>query len=187
MASWQVGGMPWLWLPQQCWESNQDLNVDKYPKNLFMDDSKSKLCCLCHKHVGKNVRKVGIANLQFVGCCGHVASVLRYPSYQRNQTGEVLSETNYCGTVNVLKLQTHIWIPIKEEEIPVKSLYARWVSDFLYKLSAKVHQHLFHFFFQKMTLYGISSFLVTILLWQHFVIRQDRYLQLNARRISDFF
>ena len=112
---------------------------------------------------------------------------MEYPSYQRNQTGEVLSETNYCGTVNVLKLQTHIWIPIKEEEIPVKSLYARWVSDFLYKLSAKVHQHLFHFFFQKMTLYGISSFLVTILLWQHFVIRQDRYLQLNARRISDFF
>ena len=45
-----------------------------------------------------------------VGCCEHVASVLRYPSYQRNQTGEVLSETNYCGTVTFQTLQTQIGI-----------------------------------------------------------------------------
>ena len=36
MESWQVGGtMLWLWLPQQCWESNPYLNVDKYPKHLL--------------------------------------------------------------------------------------------------------------------------------------------------------
>ena len=64
MASWQVGGMPWLWLSHQCWESNKDLNADKYPQNLFMDDSNSKSCWLCYKHVCKNARKVGIANLQ---------------------------------------------------------------------------------------------------------------------------
>ena len=44
-----------------------------------------------------------------VGCCEHVASVLRYPSYQRNQTGEVLSETNYCGPVNVLDAADTNW------------------------------------------------------------------------------
>ena len=37
-----------------------------------------------------------------VGCCEYIAAVLWYPSYQRNQTGKVLSETDYCGTVNVL-------------------------------------------------------------------------------------
>ena len=36
-----------------------------------------------------------------VGCCEHIAAVLWYPNYQRNQAGEVLSETDNCGTVNV--------------------------------------------------------------------------------------
>ena len=44
-----------------------------------------------------------------VECCEHVASVLRYPSYQRNQKGEVLSETNYCGTVNILDAADANW------------------------------------------------------------------------------
>ena len=37
MESWQVREtMLWLWLPHQCRESNPDLNVDKYPENLWM-------------------------------------------------------------------------------------------------------------------------------------------------------
>ena len=81
-----------------------------------------------------------------VGCCEHVASVLRYPSYQRNQTGEVLSETNYCGTVNVLDAADTNWDSNWGRVNTSKSLYARRLSDFLYKLSVKVHQHLFHYF-----------------------------------------
>ena len=34
-----------------------------------------------------------------VGCCAHVAAVLRYLGYQRHQMDVVLSETNYCGAV----------------------------------------------------------------------------------------
>ena len=67
------------------------------PKNLFIDDSNSKSCCLCHKHLCKDDRKVGIGNLQiwvkdcwvlWAGCFSF--EVL---CYQRNETGEVLSET----------------------------------------------------------------------------------------------
>ena len=41
-------------------------------------------------------RKVG---LRTVGCCAHVAAVLLYLGYQRHQTDEVSSETNYCRAV----------------------------------------------------------------------------------------
>ena len=98
--------MPWLWLSQQCWEGNQDLNVDKYPQNLLMDIQilnhvafATNMCARMFERLVLPICKFGSRT---VGCCEHVASVLRYPSYQRNQTGEVLSETNYCGTVNVL-------------------------------------------------------------------------------------
>ena len=62
-------------------------------------------------NVCKDVRKDGIANFQIwvKDCWEQVASVLRYPSYQRNQTGEILSETNYCGTGNVLNVADTNW------------------------------------------------------------------------------
>ena len=63
-------------------------------------------------------------------CCEHIAAVLWYPSYQRNQTGKVLSETDYCGTVNVLGAAD----TDQDPECRVnESLYAR-VSDFSYKV-----------------------------------------------------
>ena len=66
-----------------------------------------------------------------VGCCEHIAAVLWYPSYQRNQTGKVLSETDYCGTVNVLGAADTDQDPKCRVN---ESLYARRVSDFSYKV-----------------------------------------------------
>ena len=77
--------------------------MDKYPENLLW-----AIQIPNHVAFAKNTCagmfeikgfKVGSRT---VGCCEHIATVLCYPSYLRNQTGEVLSETNYCGTVNVL-------------------------------------------------------------------------------------
>ena len=34
-----------------------------------------------------------------VGCCAHIAAILLYLGYQRQQTDEVSSETNYCRAV----------------------------------------------------------------------------------------
>ena len=44
-----------------------------------------------------------------LGVVSTFAAVLLYPSYQKNQAGEVLSETNYCGTVNVLDAADTDW------------------------------------------------------------------------------
>ena len=41
-----------------------------------------------------------------VGCS---EPILWYLSYQKNQAGEVLSETNYCGTVNDLDAADTDW------------------------------------------------------------------------------
>ena len=79
-------------------------------------------CLYCQCKVGSST----------VGCCEHIAAVLWYPSYQRNQTGKVLSETDYCGTVNVLGAAD----TDQDPECRVnKSLYARQEKDFLCKLS----------------------------------------------------
>ena len=66
-----------------------------------------------------------------VGCCEHIAAVLWCPSYQTNQAGEVLSNTDYCGTVNVLDAADTNWdSKCRVNESP----YARRVSDFSYKV-----------------------------------------------------
>ena len=74
-----------------------------------------------------------------VGCSVHVAVVLWYLSYRRHQISEVLSETNYCGTVNVLDAAD----TDGNSKCRINnSLYARRLSDFLHKVS----QHLFYYF-----------------------------------------
>ena len=64
---------------------------------------------MCAKLFESLVLPISKFGLRTVGCCEHVASVLRHPSYQRNQTGEVLSETNKRGTVNVLDAADTNW------------------------------------------------------------------------------
>ena len=43
-----------------------------------------------------------------------------------------------------------------------KSLYARQVSEFLYKLSAKVHQHLFYYFHNSFLLIKDDFYNITL-------------------------
>ena len=77
------------------------------PLKTILDDSNSTSCWLCHKSVRMMFeRMIFQCNVgsRTVGCCEHIAAVLWYPSYQRNQAGDVLSETNFCGTVNVLEV-----------------------------------------------------------------------------------
>ena len=44
-----------------------------------------------------------------LGVVSTFAAGLLYPSYQKNQTGEVLSETKYCWTVNDLDAADTDW------------------------------------------------------------------------------
>ena len=67
-----------------------------------MNDSNSKSCCMCAKIFERLVLPICKVGSRTVGCSEHIAAVLWYPTYQRNQTGEVLSETNFYRTVNVL-------------------------------------------------------------------------------------
>ena len=61
-----------------------------------------------------------------VGCCTDVTAVLWYLGYQRHETGEVLSWTNYYGIVNVSAAADTDW----ESTCRVnKSQYAHRVSD----------------------------------------------------------
>ena len=91
-------------------EKETQTSVQTNTPKTILDDSNSTSCWLCHKICAHDVRKDGIANATLgqwtVGCCEHIAAVLWYPtcSYQRNQAGDVLSETNFCGTVNVLEV-----------------------------------------------------------------------------------
>ena len=106
MNSWHVGGtITRLCLSQQCWESNPDLNVDKYIKTFWTIQIRNHVAYatdMCVRMFERLVLSICNVGWRTVGCCEHVAAVLWYPSYQRNQKGEVLSETNYSGTVNVL-------------------------------------------------------------------------------------
>ena len=73
-----------------------------------------------------------------VGCCEHTA-VLWYPSYQRNQAGDVLSETHFCGTVNVLEVVDTNW--------ESKWRSSKWSTSIRFFIqSTKVHQHFFCYF-----------------------------------------
>mgnify|MGYP003688281449 CR=1 FL=1 len=49
------------------------------PQKPIMDESNSTSCCLCHKYVRKDVRKVGIANAKFgQGLLGVVSTLLPF-------------------------------------------------------------------------------------------------------------
>ena len=126
LDSWHVGGTnPRLCLSQQCWESNPDLNVDKYPKNLLWTiQIRNHVAFATDMWVRMFERLVlPICNVGWrtVGCYEHVAAVLWYPSYQRNQKGEVLSETNYSGTVNVLD--------VADTNLDSKCRVNKWLYD----------------------------------------------------------
>ena len=139
--------MHWLWLSKQCWESNPDLNVDKYSKNLLWTiqiihhvASATNMCArmfkgwYCQCKVGSRT----------VGCCEHIAAVLILAIRDNRWVKFCLSEweTDYFRILNVLDAADTIW----NFKCRVnKSLYARRVSDFSYK-STKVHHHLFHYF-----------------------------------------
>ena len=58
----------------------------QYPKKIIMDDSNSTSCCFCHRVF----ERLAFPMHSLVkGCCAHVAAVLWYLGYQRQQTGEV--------------------------------------------------------------------------------------------------
>ena len=157
MESWQVGEtMHWLWLSQQCWENDSDLNVDKYPKNalwtiqiLHHVGSATNLCAWCSKgwycqcNVGSRT----------VGCCEHIAAVLWLSSYQRNQAGDVSAETNFCGTVNVLEVVDTNW------ESKWRSSKWSTTSIRFFIQSTKVHQQLFYYFHNPFFLIKVDFFL----------------------------
>ena len=64
---WRVSKWERLCTGYDCLSSNSDL----------MDDSNSTSCCLCHRYVSKNVRKVCIAKLG-QGLLGVVSTLLQF-------------------------------------------------------------------------------------------------------------
>ena len=120
---------------QQCWESNPDLSVDKYTKNLWTIEILYHVASatnMCARMFEKLVLPMECW-VKDCWCCEHIAAVLWYPSYQRNKAVEVLSETDYCGTVNVLEVADINW----ESKCILNEARIRFT---------KVHQHLFHHF-----------------------------------------
>ena len=71
---------------QQCWESNPDLSVDKYAKNLWTIEilyhvaSATNMCARMFERLVLPME----CWVKDCWCCEHIAAVLWYPSYQRS-------------------------------------------------------------------------------------------------------
>ena len=99
----------------------------------------------CHCKVGSRT----------VGCCEHNGAVVWCTSYQRDQTGEILSETDYCWAVNVLDAADPNWDSKCRVNLCNTSIR-------IFIQSAKVHHHLFYYIHNSFLLTKDDIYNITI-------------------------